>query len=102
MARLCKGFRESAAAGPAMPFRKLFDVRPRPIIVGAALLVAGCSGAPGRIRPPDVDSDAAAEAALEQLDKNGDGQLDDSELKSSPGLAAAKASYDGDSNGTLG
>jgi hypothetical protein len=43
-----------------------------------------------------VDADAAAQAAIEQLDKNGDGQLDDAELQGAPGLAAVKDRYDAD------
>jgi hypothetical protein len=61
----------------------------------------GCSRGPGRIKPPSVNPASATQAAFEQLDKNQDGQLGDDELKAAPGLAAAKAAYDADHNGTL-
>ena len=79
----------------------LFVHKFSPLAVGVALVVSGCSGKPARIRPPDVDADAAADAALEQMDKNQDGQLDDAELGASPGLVYVKAAYDGDQNGSL-
>jgi hypothetical protein len=62
----------------------------------------GCSGRPGRVHPPNVDADEAAQAAIEQLDKNLDGQLADAELQAAPGLAAAKDRYDADHSGALG
>ena len=39
------------------------------------LLIAGCSGRPGAVSLPDVDPATAANAAIEELDRNGDGQL---------------------------
>src|SRR3990170_483051 len=68
----------------------------RLIIITVLLVLPGCSGRPGRIRPPDVDADEAAEAAIEQLDKDGDGQLNDAELGEAAGLAAVKDRYDTD------
>ena len=63
--------------------------------------IGGCGGHPGRMAPPDIDPAGAAAAALQQLDKNSDGGLDDAELREAPGLAAAKARYDADSNSSL-
>ena len=58
-------------------------------ILAAALLACGCSGKPGRLSPPDVSADDAADAALAANDKNQDGNLGKDELSSSPGLALA-------------
>jgi hypothetical protein len=69
--------------------------------MAAVVALAGCSGRPGRVRPPDVDADDAAAAAMQQLDKDGNGQLSDAELKAAPGLAAAKDHYDSDHSGAL-
>src|SRR5687768_619932 len=66
-----------------------------------SVVLCGCSGRPGRVQPPDVDADDAAQAAIEQLDKNGDGQLADAELQGAPGLAAVKDRYDADRGGSL-
>src|SRR5688572_27728707 len=71
----------------------------RLVIVMAALI--GCSGRPDRIDPPDVDADEAGAAAMQLLDKDGDGQLTAAELESSPGLASAATRYDSDKNGSL-
>jgi hypothetical protein len=72
-----------------------------PIVIAAFVLASGCSNGPSRIRPPDVDAASAADLAFQQLDKNQDAELNEEELKSSPGLAAAKTAYDADQNGTL-
>jgi hypothetical protein len=71
------------------------------VIAGAIFLGCGCSGKPGRIRPPDVDPESAAGAAFQQLDTDADGQLDDEELTNAPGLASVKKAYDGNGDGTL-
>jgi hypothetical protein len=73
----------------------------RLIIITVLLAPPGCSGRPGRIRPPDVDADEAAEAAIDQLDKDGDGQLNAAELQEAAGLAAVKDRYDADGNGLV-
>lgn len=63
-------------------------------LVIAILLSAGCSGRPGAIRPPNVDADDAAEAAIEQHDRNGDGQLAKDEWSASPVLASIAKRFD--------
>jgi hypothetical protein len=63
--------------------------------------LCGCSGRPGDIDPPDVDPASAAEAAMQQLDKDGDGQLSSAELEASPGLGSAATRYDSDNDGSL-
>ena len=65
------------------------------------LLVSGCSGRPGAIRPPDVDADAAAGRAMELYDQSGDGQLSKDEWSASPALTAVAASYDKNGDGAL-
>ncbi len=83
--------------------RHQIKVEKRLALIMSALIVlaSGCSRGPGRIKPPDVDADSAADAAFQQLDANQDGQLNDDELKAAPGLAAVKTTYDQDHNGTL-
>jgi hypothetical protein len=63
----------------------------------AMLLLAGCSGRPGRLSPPKVSADAAADEALETFDQNQDGSLAEDELAKCPGLAHVFSDYD--SNG---
>lgn len=64
-------------------------------------LVTGCSGRPGRVATPGVDADDAAQAALELYDKNGNAELDGSELAASPSLMNALPAYDGNKDGSL-
>jgi hypothetical protein len=71
--------------------------------VGAALLIiSGCNSGPGAIRPPSVDPDDAATAAIEENDRNGDGMLSQDEWSASPVLAAVAEQYDTSSDRTLG
>lgn len=72
--------------------------------LGASLLsvvLGGCSGAPGRVSPPDVDAADAAAAAVEQFDRDSDGRLNQSELAACPSLAHALPAYDADGDGAL-
>src|SRR5687767_1840895 len=70
-------------------------------IVLALLLAAGCSSRPGKIRPPGVDPDDAADAAIEQHDRDGDGALSQAEWSASPELAAVAEHYDTTSDRAL-
>ncbi|HEY3393868.1 MAG TPA: hypothetical protein VGK58_14245 [Lacipirellulaceae bacterium] len=63
--------------------------------------VAGCSSRPGAIRPPSIDASSAAEAAIEQGDRDGDGKLSKAELAASPGLASVASQYDTNGDGAL-
>jgi hypothetical protein len=67
----------------------------------ALLLIAGCSGRPGAIRPPDVDAEGAAAQAIELFDKSGDGQLGQQEWSASPALSAVSKAYDANGDGNL-
>jgi EF hand len=71
------------------------------ICVALALGCVGCSRGPSAIRPPKVNATAAAAAALEQYDHNGDGQLSKDEWMASPELAAVAKQYDKDNDGQL-
>ena len=58
-------------------------------LAAAALLllaVAGCGGGPSRVDAAALDPDAAAEAAMEQLDTDGDGVIGGGELAAAAGL----------------
>ena len=61
----------------------------------------GCSGRPTALEAPPIQPDAAADAAMSQYDKNGDGRLADKELATSPALAAAVKRLDQDDDGSL-
>lgn len=71
-------------------------------VVGLAVAsLAGCSGRPGRVSPPDVDADSAAAAALAEYDRDGDSQLKGEELAACPALAHALIVYDADKDDAL-
>ena len=61
-------------------------------------LIAGCSSNPDRIVPPTIDAAQAGKDAITEYDKNGNGQLDGAELDSVPGIKAALAKVDKDSD----
>lgn len=63
-------------------------------VVVVCLLIAGCSGAPGRISSPDVDPEKAAALAMEEFDRDGDGVLNGEELQACPALVYAMPVYD--------
>ena len=68
-----------------------------PVAVLAAVVgTSGCGGA-GSGDASSVDPGAAAEKAIELLDKDGSGSLSESELAASPGILALRGQYD--SNG---
>jgi hypothetical protein len=68
----------------------------------AISMLSGCgSGASDGSEMPSVNPSAAAGQAIEQLDKDGSGSLDESELAASPALLAAKSRYDSDGNGQI-
>jgi hypothetical protein len=56
----------------------------------ALVVSAGCS----RVKEYRVDPVAASKAAVEQYDKNGDGLLDETELKACPALRRELRAYD--------
>lgn len=60
-----------------------------------SILAAGCGGL-STVKPPDVNADSAAAAAIEAYDANGDGRLSGEELKKLPALTLATADKDHD------
>ena len=56
----------------------------------------GCSSGPSALKPPGLDPEYAAEQAIAQYDKDGDGALSLQELEACPGLLAAIEVYDQD------
>jgi hypothetical protein len=67
----------------------------------AALLLAGCSGGPGRVAMPSISASGAASEALELYDKDGDGFIADAELDAVPGIKAAMKTIDANSDGKV-
>lgn len=63
-------------------------------------LLAGCSE--GRVAAPvRIDPEKAAQEAMKQLDANGDGYLDETELAKAPGLLSCLKEWDTDNDGKL-
>jgi hypothetical protein len=69
--------------------------------VAVFLVIAGCSGRPSAIAPPDIDPDEVAQAAIEQYDTSGDGAIDSNELKSAPSLRFSRDRIDTNDDGKL-
>jgi hypothetical protein len=63
--------------------------------------IAGCSSGPQEISIPIVDSSDAASAAIEQGDKDGDGQISKAEAVATPSLLDAFDTYDANKDGKL-
>jgi hypothetical protein len=59
-----------------------------------AVLIAGCSGGPKRVKPPKIDISAAATQAIELYDTDHDGKLSETELAKCPGVLVMLAGYD--------
>src|SRR4051812_30498357 len=70
-------------------------------LITTVVLLASCSGKPGRVSPPRIDASAAAAKAVEEYDHNGDGGLDAEELTACPALLSALPRYDTDHNKAL-
>jgi hypothetical protein len=63
-------------------------------------MLAGCSES--RVAPPvKVNVEQAAQDAMKQLDANGDGFLDETELAKCPGLLSCLQAWDKDKDGKL-
>lgn len=77
----------------------------RLIALGAAAVIAhviGCasSKAPS-VTKPDIDSQAAAEKAIQIYDSNSDGAIDQGELEKSPAARQALANFDANKDGRV-
>jgi hypothetical protein len=60
--------------------------------------VVGCSRGPARVEAPGIDSDSAADKAIELYDTNHDQSLSDHELTRCPGIRMMLSLYDEDGN----
>ena len=71
-------------------------MRPLPAAAVAwCAFAAGCgTSSTGPISAPSYDPDGMAKAALQQLDKNGNGTVEGAELDAAPGLKAALPAFD--------
>jgi hypothetical protein len=68
------------------------------LALSITVCVSGCGSGSGASDMPDVSPSAAAEQAIELLDKNGSGSLDEQELAACPGILAMREQYDADGN----
>ena len=66
--------------------------------LGVVVGIAGCSGRPPALRPPDLDPESAAKVAIALYDKDGDGILSSTELEACPGMLESLTTYDRDSD----
>jgi hypothetical protein len=67
----------------------------------AALLLAGCSSGPSRVKPPSISPSGAASKAMTEFDKDGDGFIAGSELDAAPAIKAAMSTIDTDKDGKV-
>ena len=58
------------------------------VAIVVAVLAAGCSSGPQRLKPPKIDVNKAATQAMELYDTNHDGKLSQEELAKCPGVLA--------------
>jgi len=63
--------------------------------------VCGCADRPSRVQAPSWDPSGFAEAVMEKLDTNGDGQIAKAELAAAPGLEFGARFIDSNSDGQL-
>jgi hypothetical protein len=81
---------------PVPPLRRRHR-SPKSVLAAAIaplLAVAGCSGRPAAISPPDIDPDQLSAAAIEQYDQNGDDVIDGQELESAPSIRFSQERID--------
>ncbi len=69
------------------------------LLVGLSVAITGCT--PDPVDVPYVNASSAASAAIKQYDSNSDGQLSEEELIKAPGIKAALATTDSDSDRAL-
>jgi len=63
--------------------------------------MSGCSSRPAALYPPKINPTKAARAAIEALDRDGDGKLSKGEWGASPELSAIARQYDKSGDGML-
>jgi EF hand len=70
--------------------------------VFAPMLLTGCNESmPARVRPPVVDSVAASRRAMDEYDKDHNGQLSEAELKACPAIHDRRDRYDTNGDGEV-
>lgn len=74
---------------------------PWPHAACAAVLIAGCSRGPARVKQPSIDPTAASARALEAYDANRDGIIAGGELEASPSLKASLTRFDANQDGGI-
>lgn len=76
---------------------KRFSVLPFCFLLG--LTTTGCGSGSSSIARPAVDPEAAAQAAIQLYDKDGDGSLNEEELSACPGMYQHRRAYDQNNDG---
>jgi len=66
-----------------------------------AIFLMGCSSRLPALKPPNFNPQSASASAMEEYDKNGDGKIDKSELKSAPGINSIKEEVDANGDGAV-
>lgn len=83
------------------PFRSRLSLSFRLLFCLTLSLSVSCGRGPSRIAAPEWDPEGMADKAMTDLDKDSDGLLSESELKSAPGLESCTKILDKDGNGQL-
>ena len=75
----------------------------RPVVLASTVLgvLAGCSSRPPRVVQAKIDPAAAAKAAMDAYDADGNGSLSAQELVKCPALARSIARFDANKDGSL-
>ena len=72
-----------------------------PALMMVMSAISGCQSGVRRADVPDVSPSAAAAAAVEQYDADGNGELSHDELAACPGILSVVAKYDKDNDGQV-
>ncbi len=57
------------------------------VLLPSLLMLSACNRQPTRVKPPAINPQQAAAAAMAEYDSNGDGTLDEAELEKAPALS---------------
>jgi hypothetical protein len=85
-------------ANPWLPMPLKSQVAP---ILLLMVCLAGCSRAPGRVKPPHIDPEISASEAISLYDSDKDGSLNENELARCPAMLSEVKAYDADANGRV-
>jgi uncharacterized protein YceK len=75
--------------------------RVAPAVSLTLLLLSGCNSQPKRVNPPAINPQQAAQAAIAEYDKNGDGTIDGPELDSAASLKSSLKEIDKNGDGKI-